>query len=51
MLLLLRPTQSPLLFEQQLGRGLRLAPGKESCLVLDFVGRYREEFRLISSSR
>jgi hypothetical protein len=33
------------LFEQQLGRGLRLAPGKESCLVLDFVGRYREEFR------
>jgi superfamily II DNA or RNA helicase len=44
-LLLLRPTQSPVLFEQQLGRGLRLAPGKESCLVLDFVGRYREEFR------
>lgn len=44
-LLLLRPTQSPVLFEQQLGRGLRLASGKESCLVLDFVGRYREEFR------
>ncbi len=44
-LLLLRPTQSPVLFEQQLGRGLRLARGKESCLVLDFVGRYREEFR------
>lgn len=44
-LLLLRPTQSPVLFEQQLGRGLRLATGKESCLVLDFVGRYRQEFR------
>jgi superfamily II DNA or RNA helicase/HKD family nuclease len=44
-LLLLRPTQSPVLFEQQLGRGLRLVPEKESCLVLDFVGRYREEFR------
>ena len=44
-LLLLRPTQSPVLFEQQLGRGLRLARRKESCLVLDFVGRYREEFR------
>lgn len=44
-LLLLRPTQSPVLFEQQLGRGLRLASGKDSCLVLDFVGRYREEFR------
>ena len=32
-LLLLRPTQSPVLFQQQIGRGLRLAPGKESCLV------------------
>lgn len=44
-LLLLRPTQSPVLFQQQIGRGLRLADGKESCLVLDFVGRYRIEFR------
>lgn len=44
-LLLLRPTQSPVLFQQQIGRGLRLAKGKESCLVLDFVGRHREEFR------
>jgi len=44
-LLLLRPTQSPVLFEQQLGRGLRLAADKESCLVLDFVGRHRQEFR------
>ena len=44
-LLLLRPTQSPVLFQQQLGRGLRLAKGKEGCLVLDFVGRHREDFR------
>lgn len=44
-LLLLRPTQSPVLFQQQIGRGLRLAKGKESCLVLDFVGRHRQEFR------
>ena len=44
-LLLLRPTQSPVLFQQQIGRGLRLAEGKESCLVLDFVGRFREGFR------
>jgi superfamily II DNA or RNA helicase/HKD family nuclease len=44
-LLLLRPTQSPVLFQQQIGRGLRLAPGKESCLVLDFVGQHRTEFR------
>ena len=44
-LLLLRPTQSPVLFQQQIGRGLRLAPGKENCLVLDFVGQHRTEFR------
>jgi superfamily II DNA or RNA helicase/HKD family nuclease len=44
-LLLLRPTQSPVLFQQQIGRGLRLVPGKESCLVLDFVGQHRAEFR------
>lgn len=44
-LLMLRPTQSSLLFLQQLGRGLRLHPGKESCLVLDFVGHHNAEFR------
>jgi hypothetical protein len=44
-LLLLRPTESALLFQQQLGRGLRLAPGKSSVLVLDFIGQHRREFR------
>jgi len=44
-LLLLRPTDSPTLFMQQLGRGLRLHPGKASCTVLDFVGLHRREFR------
>src|SRR5690606_3010436 len=44
-LLMLRPTQSSLLFQQQLGRGLRLHPGKESCLVLNFVGRHNADFR------
>lgn len=44
-LLLLRPTQSPVVFQQQIGRGLRLHPGKESCLVLDFVGQHRASFR------
>lgn len=44
-LLFLRPTQSALLFQQQLGRGLRLSPGKESCLVLDFVGHHNADFR------
>ena len=44
-LLLLRPTDSPTLFLQQLGRGLRKAPGKAVCTVLDFVGTHRKEFR------
>ena len=44
-LLLLRPTQSPVLFQQQIGRGLRLSPGKEGCLILDFVGRHQVGFR------
>jgi superfamily II DNA or RNA helicase/HKD family nuclease len=44
-LLMLRPTDSPVLFLQQLGRGLRKSPGKTVCTVLDFVGRHRTEFR------
>lgn len=44
-LLLLRPTDSPTLFLQQLGRGLRQADDKPYCLVLDFVGNHRKEFR------
>lgn len=44
-LLMLRPTESPLLFLQQLGRGLRKAKGKAVCTVLDFVGHHRREFR------
>jgi superfamily II DNA or RNA helicase/HKD family nuclease len=44
--LFLRPTESPTLFLQQLGRGLRLAPDKDVLTVLDFVGRNRAEFRL-----
>lgn len=44
-ILMLRPTESPTLFLQQLGRGLRKAPGKAQCTVLDFVGLHRREFR------
>lgn len=43
--LMLRPTESPTLFLQQLGRGLRKARGKAYCTVLDFVGQHRREFR------
>jgi DNA repair protein RadD len=35
---LVRPTMSPGLFYQMVGRGFRLHPSKESCLVLDFGG-------------
>lgn len=44
-ILMLRPTESPVLFLQQLGRGLRKAPAKQFCTVLDFVGTHRKEFR------
>ena len=44
-LLMLRHTDSPTLFLQQLGRGLRRHVGKTMCTVLDFVGHHRKEFR------
>ena len=44
-ILMLRPTESPTLFLQQLGRGLRESPAKDACTVLDFVGTHRREFR------
>lgn len=44
-LLMLRPTQSPTLFQQQLGRGLRRAPKKAVLTVLDFVGNQSRLYR------
>lgn len=44
-LLMLRPTESPTLFLQQLGRGLRKHKEKSVCTVLDFVGRQHQNFR------
>jgi len=38
--LMLRPTESSILFLQQLGRGLRTSPGKTHVVVLDFVGNH-----------
>ena len=40
MVMFLRPTESPTVFVQQFGRGLRLYPGKEYLVVLDFIGNY-----------
>ncbi len=45
-LLLLRPTDSPTVFLQQLGRGLRREPNKSLCTVMDFVGQHHSEFRM-----
>lgn len=43
--LFLRPTESPVVFLQQLGRGLRHAEKKECLTVLDFVGQCHQKFR------
>lgn len=40
-LMMLRPTESKILFMQQLGRGLRLYPGKDHVQVLDFIGNHK----------
>ena len=42
--IMLRPTQSPIIFIQQLGRGLRKAEGKEYVIILDFIGNYQKNF-------
>lgn len=49
--LFLRPTESLTIFLQQLGRGLRLAEGKECLTVLDFVGNSRPEYDFSSKFR
>ena len=43
---MLRPTESPIIFVQQLGRGLRKAPGKEYVVILDFIGNYTNNFMI-----
>jgi len=40
--LFLRPTESFTIFLQQIGRGLRRAPGKNFLVVIDFVGNFRK---------
>ncbi len=40
--MLLRPTKSLGLYIQQVGRGSRLFPGKDNCLILDFAGNIKE---------
>lgn len=48
MVMFLRPTESPIVFLQQLGRGLRKSKGKEYLNVLDFIGNYEKAGRVRS---
>lgn len=45
-IIMLRPTLSPIVFIQQLGRGLRKAEGKEYVVILDFIGNYEKNFMI-----
>ncbi len=42
--IMLRPTESPIVFIQQLGRGLRKFEGKDFVVILDFIGNYKNNF-------
>ncbi len=44
--IMLRPTESPIIFVQQLGRGLRKAQNKEFVVVIDFIGNYNNNFMI-----
>ncbi|MDH1975375.1 DEAD/DEAH box helicase [Aliarcobacter butzleri] len=44
MVLFLRPTNSPIVFVQQLGRGLRKYKNKEFLTVLDFIGNHKKAY-------
>jgi superfamily II DNA or RNA helicase/HKD family nuclease len=44
--IMLRQTKSSIVFVQQLGRGLRNAPGKEYLVVIDFIGNYLNNFMI-----
>ncbi|MFW3327652.1 DUF3427 domain-containing protein, partial [Aliarcobacter butzleri] len=44
MVLFLRPTNSPIVFVQQLGRGLRKYQNKEFLTVLDFIGNHKKAY-------
>lgn len=41
---ILRPTESVSLYQQIIGRGLRLSPGKTDCLILDYTGQGHDLF-------
>jgi DNA repair protein RadD len=42
---ILRPTESASLYQQIIGRGLRLSPGKTDCLILDYTGQSHDLYQ------
>ena len=44
--IMLRPTESPIVFIQQLGRGLRKSENKDYVVILDFIGNYTNNFMI-----
>ena len=46
-LLFLRPTESARIFYQQLGRGLRRYFGKSHCIVVDFIGNFKNAYKIV----
>ena len=50
-ILFLRPTESLTIFLQQLGRGLRIAEGKECLTVLDFIGQSNKNYKFADKYR
>lgn len=44
--IMLRPTESPIVFVQQLGRGLRKSEGKEFVVIIDFIGNYQNNYMI-----
>ncbi|MCR4616656.1 MAG: DEAD/DEAH box helicase [Lachnospiraceae bacterium] len=44
--IMLRETQSPIIFVQQLGRGLRKADDKEYVVIIDFIGNYTNNYMI-----
>jgi len=46
-LLFLRPTESQRIFYQQLGRGLRRYVGKSHCIVIDFIGNFKNAHKIV----
>ncbi|KAJ1918548.1 DEAD DEAH box helicase, partial [Mycoemilia scoparia] len=48
-IIMARPTKSPVLFQQMLGRGLRLFESKKDCLVIDFIDSFSKDNLVVTT--